>query len=776
MLKACASIGLLFIVSLGAFAQTIEYASDAELERIISESRAAGSEVLVIRPPEGQLAAVADTGPDLRELALTFRARMREILATAPGFFPAVADAASSQKAGNWLLKTVIWTLVFIGLGYAAEWLYSRWSRSWFVKSFAGKPDTRAVKISYLLLRALMQEIGVVIQMGVAAGFVIAVDPVAPVRNTAFIVIMAIGGVRLLAVFFRALLADDTPSHRLLNVTDTNASRFYRSLVLVFGISAALFGVVTWLRQIGTPPDSVGLAFVTGAIVGIGLLLWLIVTHRRIVAGMILGAGDREGKPLLLRAVAGSWHIVGVLYVIVAFGIQLVRTVLGLPDASGIIGGTILYLFGAIAVYGVLLLIIEAAFGRYEREQLRKRAAALEAAEKKAAEAAAQRAEADRAAAIEAGIEESAIAEPAHDDEDDHYVPPAKPRRTFKDLTEQGAALLVIAATLGLLLDLWGLNVLGAEGAASALLDIILIAFFTYLASTCVGIYVDKKVADAALADAARADTEGASAGVSRIATLLPLIRNFVVITIIVMGTMTVLSEMGVDIGPLFAGAGVIGLAVGFGSQTLVRDVFSGAFFLMDDAFRVGEYIEVGNTRGTVENISIRSMQLRHHLGPLNTIPFGEIKQVTNYARDWAIMKLPLRLTYDTDVDKVRKLIKQLGQELLEHPEYGDKFLEPLKSQGVKSMEESAMIFRVKFKTKPGDQFTIRKDVYSRIRKLFAENNIHFAHKEVLVRVADDDDKQSSPDAKAVGAAGAAAAAAETPVQGEGQLAGAGDR
>ena len=206
---------------------------------------------------------------------------------------------------------------------------------------------------------------------------------------------------------------------------------------------------------------------------------------------------------------------------------------------------------------------------------------------------------------------------------------------------------------------------------------------------------------------------------------------------IVAIAAMIALSDLGIDIAPLFAGAGVVGLAVGFGAQTLIRDVFSGAFFLIDDAFRLGEYIDIGEVKGTVEKISIRSMQLRHHKGPLNTIPFGEIRHLTNFSRDWVVMKLPLRVTYDTDVEKVRKLIKNLGQELLEHPEIGDQFLEPLKSQGVYQMEDSAIIIRVKFMTKPGDQFVIRKLVYARIRDLFIQEGIKFAHKEVTVRVAE---------------------------------------
>jgi len=180
-----------------------------------------------------------------------------------------------------------------------------------------------------------------------------------------------------------------------------------------------------------------------------------------------------------------------------------------------------------------------------------------------------------------------------------------------------------------------------------------------------------------------------------------------------------------------------VGLAVGFGAQSLVRDIFSGAFFLFDDAFRKGEYIDIGAVKGTVEKISVRSFQLRHHLGPLHTIPFGEIQHLTNYSRDWVIMKLKLRVTYDTDVERVRKMVKNLGIELLEDPVIGHNFIQPLKSQGVIEMQDSAMIIRVKFMTKPGDQWLVRKRVYQDIRELFEREGIKFAHREVTVRIAD---------------------------------------
>lgn len=194
--------------------------------------------------------------------------------------------------------------------------------------------------------------------------------------------------------------------------------------------------------------------------------------------------------------------------------------------------------------------------------------------------------------------------------------------------------------------------------------------------------------------------------------------------------------DFGFPVYSIVTGLGVGGIALGFGAQSLVRDILSGVFFLIDDAFRVGEYIQVGDLRGNVEKISIRSMQVRHHNGPLHTIPFGEITQLTNFSRDWVIMKLPLRVTFETDPEKVRKLIKKLGIELLEDPEIGEKFVEPLKSQGVLEIDDIGQIIRVKFMTHPGEQFVLRKHVYARIRELFEREGIEFARREVRVSVS----------------------------------------
>jgi small-conductance mechanosensitive channel len=211
------------------------------------------------------------------------------------------------------------------------------------------------------------------------------------------------------------------------------------------------------------------------------------------------------------------------------------------------------------------------------------------------------------------------------------------------------------------------------------------------------------------------------------------------------------------------AGASIVGLAIGFGSQKLVQDIVAGIFFLIDDAFRVGEYIEAGGMKGAVESISIRSMRLRHHLGAVQTLPYGEIQAVSNHSRDWATMKLEIRVPYDTDIEKVRKLIKRTGQAMRTDPVLGSHFLQPLKSQGVFRVEESALIIRMKFTAVPGEQWVIRREAYRRVRDALAAEGIVFAHREVTVRLPASEQAEKRPTLAAAAAAAAGSLAADGP-------------
>lgn len=229
-----------------------------------------------------------------------------------------------------------------------------------------------------------------------------------------------------------------------------------------------------------------------------------------------------------------------------------------------------------------------------------------------------------------------------------------------------------------------------------------------------------------------QADSEDARRR-ARLRTLLPILRNVLFIILLVMAVLMALSSLGVEIGPLVAGAGVVGVAIGFGAQTVVKDIISGMFFLLDDAFRIGEYVQSGSYKGTVESFSLRSVKLRHQRGPLFTVPFGELGAIQNMSRDWVIDKLSIGVTYDTDLDRVKKLVKEIGKELMQDPELAPHILDTLKMQGVEQFGDYAIQIRLKLMTKPGEQFVIRRRAFALIKKAFDVNGIKFAFPTVQV-------------------------------------------
>jgi len=231
-------------------------------------------------------------------------------------------------------------------------------------------------------------------------------------------------------------------------------------------------------------------------------------------------------------------------------------------------------------------------------------------------------------------------------------------------------------------------------------------------------------------------EDEVIASSASRLGTLLPLVRNTVLIGLVVIAVIVALSTLGLDIGPLLAGLGVIGIAIGFGAQTLVRDVISSVFFLMEDAFRVGEYIDTGRLRGTVEGMSLRSVRLRHQNGQVHTIPFGQVLSVTNYSRDWSVVKFNLHLEPTADIETVRKTIKQVGEELLDDPDIGAEFMQPLKMQGVVDVLQTALVVRCKFTATPSRPTYLQRLALRRLVDAFSAAGIHFAAPNVTMQLA----------------------------------------
>jgi small-conductance mechanosensitive channel len=191
-----------------------------------------------------------------------------------------------------------------------------------------------------------------------------------------------------------------------------------------------------------------------------------------------------------------------------------------------------------------------------------------------------------------------------------------------------------------------------------------------------------------------------------------------------------------VDVGPLLAGFGILGLAISFGSQALVRDIVSGIFFMVEDAFRVGEYIDTGRLKGTVEKISLRSLQLRHSSGLIHTVPFGQISAVTNGSRDWATVKFNIRLDHTADIEKARKTIKKLGLAMSEDSEIGQGFISPLKLQGVNEITDSAIVLRLKFTAKPAQSSVLQREALRRVYEALTSAGVPFASNVVTVKGA----------------------------------------
>jgi len=237
--------------------------------------------------------------------------------------------------------------------------------------------------------------------------------------------------------------------------------------------------------------------------------------------------------------------------------------------------------------------------------------------------------------------------------------------------------------------------------------------------------YMARKPKDAA---AAILDGDASTTPASRLSTMMPLLRVAGAILIVFIAVMIALEDFGINVLPLLAGASIFGIAISFGSQTLVRDIVSGIFYLTDDAFRVGEYIDCGRAKGTVEGFTLRSIKLRHQNGQVHTIPFGQLGQITNFSRDWLTVKFNLRFARNTDIEKLRKAAKKIGQDMLEEvPEIRSEILAPFKMQGVADIIDNALLVRFKFTARPGNPAMIQREAVKRMFKTFPALGIEFA-------------------------------------------------
>jgi small-conductance mechanosensitive channel len=221
----------------------------------------------------------------------------------------------------------------------------------------------------------------------------------------------------------------------------------------------------------------------------------------------------------------------------------------------------------------------------------------------------------------------------------------------------------------------------------------------------------------------------------ARVRTLLPMLRTALMVTILVIVAFIILTEIGVNVAPLIAGAGVVGIAIGFGSQTLVRDVITGIFLLFEDALAVGDVVQVGGLSGVVEQLSIRSIKLRAMDGSLHIIPFSAVTTVTNMTRDFAFAVMDVNVAYGEDTDRVTDVLRNVAAEMREDAKLRSAIRDDLDVMGVERLADSGVIIRVRIKTEPSQRWTVARELNRRVKRRFDELGIEipYPHQKLVV-------------------------------------------
>jgi len=209
-----------------------------------------------------------------------------------------------------------------------------------------------------------------------------------------------------------------------------------------------------------------------------------------------------------------------------------------------------------------------------------------------------------------------------------------------------------------------------------------------------------------------------------RIDTLTGILLGAVRVVLYTVFIIMLLGKFGIDIGPLLASAGILGLAVGFGAQELVRDYISGFFILLEDQLRAGDVAIINGTGGLVENIELRTISLRDFSGTVHIFQNGKISSLSNMTKDWSAMVFDIGVAYKENVDQVMEIMKQVGYELQNDYGFGPDIIEPIEVFGLDSFGDSALVIKARLKTKPIQQWTIGREYRRRLKIAFDAQNI----------------------------------------------------
>jgi len=241
-----------------------------------------------------------------------------------------------------------------------------------------------------------------------------------------------------------------------------------------------------------------------------------------------------------------------------------------------------------------------------------------------------------------------------------------------------------------------------------------------------------------------------------RAKTLTSVIQNFLIALVLIVSAITVIGQLGIEIAPLLATAGIAGIAIGFAGQSLFKDVINGFFLLLWDQIRVGDYVQITDKKGLVELINLKMTVLRDFNGNVHYIPNGNIDIVTNMTKDYSRYLFEIGVAYREDVDEVIEVIKEIDSRLREDPDFKDDILEPIEIFGLDKFADSALIIKARTMTKPSKQWRVAREFNRRLKKRFDEAGIEipFPHRTLYIgqdkkghaaplRISEDDKKIS---------------------------------
>lgn len=603
-----------------------------------------------------------------------------EVLASVPIFVQAPRlfawfenQISDPQLRQHWLDIGEKLATIF-GAGIAADLLARLLLRRPAARLLAKTSERWPIRLMLLFLAAFVEALPVLIFAGVATFVMPLTEPLTGTRGVASVVIAATVWARGLLAVARVLLL--APAAQTL-FTLGEETRNYLYIWIRRFVQWAAYGYAAsvgawWL---GAPGAINGLLMRISVLVLAVLAIIFVLQNRAAVTEWLRGHehADENGWRVLRYRFAETWHILAIVYIIGTFGVYVLHAEGGL---SLLLRATALSLI-VITTAAILVRFIE---------QLVQRGFAVKP-ELKA-----------RFPALEPRV--------------NRYTPILR--------TLCSATIYVLAALA--LLQAWGIEafdwiaVLAQQPATRQVLSLAIVIIGGLVLWELFSSMIERRLA--------RIDYSGRS----RARTLLPLLRTTVLIILVVIVSLMVLSEIGLNIAPLLAGAGIAGVAVGFGAQALVKDLITGFFILLEDTFAVGDMVDVGKGHvGVIEAMSIRNFRLRDVAGIVHTVPFSEVTTVLNMSRDFAYVVCDAGVLYREDPDRVIEAMREAGKELAEDKKWSHFVLAPLEILGVERFTDTAMVIRARLKAAPPSQLELGRELNRRIKKAFDQRGIAMA-------------------------------------------------